>query len=202
MEERNYLLKIRLIDIEPEIWRRFVVPGAIPLDRLHDVIQVVMGWTDSHLHTFNIGDKEYVERPEDFGIEEGEYRLVDLIKQNGRTFDYVYDYGDDWKHEVLIENSKYDKPLLQSIVCLSGERACPPEDVGGTYGYADFCTALSDPKHKEHDNIKQWYIGLPFTSEEYNSKVFDPMSVNNVLLRYMRWSRFRLIDWEADMAIF
>ena len=64
MNERLYLLKIRLLDIEPEIWRRFVAPGSITLDRLHDVIQIVMGWTDSHLHEFVIGKKRYTEYPE------------------------------------------------------------------------------------------------------------------------------------------
>ena len=78
MNERLYLLKIRLLEIEPEIWRRFVVPADITLDRLHDVIQIVMGWTDSHLHEFTIGKKRYTEYPEskEDGLECGRYRLV------------------------------------------------------------------------------------------------------------------------------
>jgi hypothetical protein len=96
MNERFYLLKIQLIDIEPAIWRRFVVPAGITLDRLHDVIQIIMGWTDSHMHEFTIGKKRYTEYPEskEDGLVCGRYRLGDLIKQKGRTFSYLYDFGD------------------------------------------------------------------------------------------------------------
>ena len=201
MEERYYLLKIRLIDIEPEIWRRFVVPGTITLDRLHDVIQIVMGWTDSHLHTFSIGGKDYVEMPEDFGIEEGKYHLVDLIKKKGRTFTYEYDYGDSWKHEILIEDSNFNTlSLLQPIQCMEGERACPPEDVGSTSGYADFCKAIADPKHGEHKHLKKWYSELGMSTGEYDPEAFDINRINIELMRYMRWSRTRFIDWEVDMG--
>ena len=87
MEDRMYLLTIRLDGIEPEIWRRFVAPGDITLDRLHDVIQIVMGWQDYHLHTFTIGKKRYTENPEskEDGAREDRYRLVDLIKKKGIT---------------------------------------------------------------------------------------------------------------------
>ncbi len=110
MNDRFYLLKIRLLDIEPEIWRRFVVPADISLDRLHDVVQIVMGWEDCHLHEFTIGNKRYTEFPESRqdGLVSGRYRLGDLIKQKGRTFGYLYDFGDGWEHELAIENSRYD----------------------------------------------------------------------------------------------
>jgi hypothetical protein len=104
MNERLYLLKIQLLDIEPSIWRRFVVPASITLDRLHDVIQIVMVWTDSHLHEFTIGNKRYTEYPQskEDGLVCGRYRLGDLIKQKGRTFSYLYDFGDGWEHGSLI----------------------------------------------------------------------------------------------------
>ena len=97
MNERFYQLKIQLLDIEPAIWRRFVVPANITLDRLHDVIQVVMGWTDSHLHEFTIGNKRYTEYPEskEDGLVCGRYRLGDLIKQKGRIFHYLYDFNNN-----------------------------------------------------------------------------------------------------------
>ena len=148
MAIRYYLLKIRLLDIEPEIWRRFFVPANITLDRLHDVIQIVMGWTDSHLYEFTIGKKRYTEYPEykDDGLECGKYRLGDLIKQKNRTFGYLYDFGDDWVHDLTIEENRYFNPQLGSeIACVGGERACPPEDVGGTTGYYEFCTAIRGP---------------------------------------------------------
>ena len=137
MNKRLYLLKIRLLDIEPEIWRRFVVPANITLDRLHDVIQIVMGWTDTHIHEFTIGKKRYTEYPEskEDGLVCGRYRLDDLIKQKGRTFSYQYDFGDDWGHELTLEDSRYFNPELHSeVACLDGVGACPPEDVGGVPG--------------------------------------------------------------------
>ena len=128
MNERFYLLKIQLLNIEPEIWRRFFVPAAITLDRLHDVIQIVMGWADYHLHEFTIGKKRYTEYPEfkDDGLECARYRLGNLIKQKGRTFGYIYDFGDSWEHELIIEESRYlnSEPGIKAA-CLDGARNCP-----------------------------------------------------------------------------
>jgi hypothetical protein len=188
MNERFYLLKIQLLDIEPAIWRRFMVPADITLDRLHDVIQIIMGWTDSHLHEFVIGDKRYTEDPEskEDGLVGGRYRLGDLIKQKGRTFRYRYDFGDGWEHELVLEQSRPINPGLGTEpVCLEGERACPPEDVGGVPGYFEFCNALKDPKHKSHQMYKGWYGG------DFDSERFDSESVNRELMKYIRWSRDR-----------
>ena len=163
MNERLYLLKIRLLEIELEIWRRFVVPADITLGRLHDVIQIVMGWTDSHLYEFMIGQKRYTEYPEskEDGLECGRYRLGDLIKQKGRTFNYLYDFGDSWEHEVIVEDNRYFNPeTIYPVECLEGARACPPEDVGSITGYYEFCKALKDPYHEEHESYMQW-CGLP-----------------------------------------
>ncbi len=192
MNERFYLLNIQLLDIEPLIWRRFVVPASITLDRLHDVIQIVMGWTDSHLHAFTIGKKRYTEYPEfrDDGFECGRYRLGDLIKQKGRTFQYMYDFGDSWEHELVIEDSRYFNPERRTEpACLEGERACPPEDVGGVYGYFEFCNALKDPTHEEHESYMEWSGG------DYDSESFDADDVNWELMKYLRWSRDRYQNW-------
>lgn len=192
MTERFYLLKIHLLDIEPKIWRRFVVPASITLDRLHDVLQIIMGWTDSHLHEFTIGNKRYTEYPEykDDGLECGRYRLVDLIKQKGRTFRYLYDFGDSWEHELVIEDSRYFDPELGTeLTCLEGERACPPEDVGGVHGYFEFYNALKDPNHEEHQSYMEWSGG------NFDSESFDAYIVNGELMKYLRWSRDRYRDW-------
>jgi len=188
MNDRFYLLEIRLLDIEPKIWRRFVVPASITLDRLHDVIQVVMGWTDSHLHEFTIGKKRYTEYPEskEDGLECGRYRLGDLIKQKGRTFGYHYDFGDGWEHEVTLEESRYFNPEQRTkVVCIDGARACPPEDVGGVPGYYEFCKALKDPDHEEHESFMEWFGG------DYDSGKFNANEVNLELMKYLRWSRDR-----------
>lgn len=194
MNDRLYLLKISLLEIKPEIWRRFVVPASISLDRLHDVIQIVMGWTDSHLHEFTLGKKRYTEYPEykDDGLECGRYRLGDLIKKKGRTFEYLYDFGDSWEHELTLEENRYFNPEIRSeISCLSGARACPPEDVGGVPGYYEFCIALEDPQHEEHEGFMEWSGG------NYDSKKFDADSVNWELMKYLRWSRDRYLNWKG-----
>lgn len=192
MNERFYLLKIQLLDIEPVIWRRFTVPASITLDRLHDVIQIIMGWTDSHLHEFTIGNKRYTEYPEskEDGLVCGRYRLGDLIKQKGRTFRYLYDFGDSWEHELVLEESRYFNPELRTeLACLEGERACPPEDVGGVPGYVEFCKALKEPGHEEHESYMEWSGG------DFDSEQFDSGSVNWELMKYLRWSRDRYQNW-------
>jgi hypothetical protein len=192
MTERFYLMKIQLLDIEPKIWRRVVVPADITLDRLHDVIQIVMGWTNSHLHTFTIGKKRYTEFREskEDGLECGRYRLVDLIKQKGRSFRYLYDFGDGWEHELTIEENNYFIPERGiELTCLNGERACPPEDVGGVPGYVEFCKILQDPHHEEYKTYMEWSGG------DYDSEKFDVNSVNLELMKYRNWSRDRHRDW-------
>lgn len=201
MESRLYLLKISLVDIEPQIWRRIVVPASITLDRLHDVIQIVMGWTDSHLHQFTIGKKrytEYLEYQED-GFEDGNYRLGDLVKQKNRKFSYLYDFGDSWEHEIVLENNRYvnpdphyfaDSDPQSAIECLEGARACPPEDVGGVPGYYEFCKAMKNPKHKEHKSYLEWY------GSDYDSEKFDVEEVYWELAKYQRWSRDRSKPWK------
>ena len=194
MKEQFYLLKIRLLDIEPEIWRRFVVPASITLDRLHDVIQIVMGWTDCHLHEFTIGKKRYTEYPEskEDGLECGRYRLGDLLKQKGRAFGYQYDFGDNWEHDLTLEKSHYFNPDLRSgIACLDGARACPPEDVGGVPGYYEFCIALNDPEHEEHESFMEW------SGENYDSEKFDVDEINWELMKYLHWSRDRYLRNKA-----
>ncbi len=192
MSERMYLLKVRLLDIEPEIWRRFVVPASITLDRLHDVIQIVMGWTDSHLHEFTIGKKRYTEYPQERedGLECGKYRFGDLVKQKNRKILYLYDFGDSWMHELILEENHYFNPRLQNeIVCLDGARACPPEDVGGIPGYFDFCSVLADPGNEDYKRLMEWSGG------HYDSEEFDTDMVNWELMKYLRWSRDRYKDW-------
>jgi len=195
MEENFYLLKIELIGIEPTIWRRFVVPLNITLDRLHDVIQIVMGWTDSHLHEFTIENKRYTEYPESVedGLHCGRYQLGDLIKQKGRTFHYLYDFGDSWEHKLVLEENRYSNSKLRmDLTCLEGERACPPEDVGGVSGYFEFCEALKDPEHEEHESYMAWSGG------DYDSELFDANTVNGELMKYFRWSRNRHQYWKGN----
>lgn len=191
-QRRYYLLRIRMLHIEPEIRRRFVVPADITLDRLHDVIQIVMGWLDYHLHEFIIGRQKYTEDHEmkEYGREDSRYRLVDLIKRKGRNFTYIYDFGDYWEHEITLEDSRYvDSELKAEVQCLEGEGACPPEDVGSVSGFYEFCQAMADPGHEEHEECRTWYGG------EFRREHFDVFEVNYELMKYLRWSRDRELPW-------
>lgn len=202
MEDRLYLLKISLKEIEPEIWRRFAVPAGITLDRLHDVIQIVMGWKDYHLHEFLIGKNKYTENPEskEYGKVDGKFRLVDLIKQKSRKFSYLYDFGDHWEHEIILEESRYSNIESQSpLKCIEGARACPPEDVGGVHGYFEFLNALKDFAHKEHESYKTWYAGFPWYDGVFDSEKYDIEKVNYELMTYLRWSRNRIRPWRNGL---
>ena len=197
MYEPMFILKIRLVDSKPEIWRRFAVPGRITLDRLHDVIQIVMGWTDSHLHEFTIGSKHYTEFPQkgDGMLASEKYHLEALAKKRGRTFEYLYDLGDSWKHEITIEHNDIDpQQFPDPIICIDGEGACPPEDVGGIYGYEEFCKVVSNPKHPELKDRMEW-LGWSKDRLPYDPSVFDMQEVHLELAKYRRWSRDRHIFW-------
>jgi hypothetical protein len=192
MTEGFYLLKIQLQYIEPAIWRRFVVPADITLDRLHDVIQIIMGWEDCHLHEFTIGKKRFTEYPEspEEGLPCGKYRIGDLVRQKDSTFHYLYDFGDSWEHELTLEDNHYFSSTPGHVIsCINGENACPPEDVGGIPGFEEFCKAINNPNHKEHKSYMEWY------GRSYNRKIFNLHLVNWRLLNYFRWSRDRHLKW-------
>lgn len=193
MKIKSYVLKVSLLDIEPEIWRRFVVPADITLDRLHDVIQIVMGWEDYHLHQFTVSGRRYTEYPEspDDGKDDGRYRLGNLVKRKGLSFEYIYDFGDNWVHQVLLEEITYAQgPQDEPFRLLAGERACPPEDVGGDGGYAEYCAAMKNWQHPEHREYVQWR-GL------YDPEMVDLDEKNMELRKYLRWSRPRLMAREV-----
>jgi hypothetical protein len=201
VQDQQYLLKITLLHIKPEIWRRFAVPAGLSLDRLHDVIQIVMGWLDHHVYYFKISGKNYTEEPEseEEGLEAGKYLLKNLVKSKDSVFRYLYDLGDNWEHEILLEDPSYEPEVTLAsqffgkpeIDCLEGARACPPEDVGGTDGYLSFCKSIKDPKHKEHKSLREWYAQLGYGRSEYDSEKFDLERVAGEIYKYQRWSRLR-----------
>ncbi len=201
MNKRLYALKIELAGITPTIWRRFVVPADITLDRLHDVIQIVMGWLDYHLHEFIICDSRYTEYPEsqEDGLQEGLFSLNGLVRKKNLTLGYLYDFGDSWRHTVTIEKINYQsKPQAARVVCLEGERACPPEDVGGVQGYYEFCEAIKDSSHEEHEEYEEWYSSFAWYDKIFDSEKFNLEKVNFELLTYVRWARTRVMPWQAE----
>ena len=175
-----YILRVELQHIQPLIWRRVHVPTDIPLPRLHDVLQVVIGWTDSHLHSFRIGARGYT-NSEDFAdlhmLAERGHDLGALLGDTIREFEYEYDCGDGWEHRIVVEAT--GKPVADwpYPICVAGERACPPEDVGGPPGYEGFLEAIADPDHEEHDSTLVWVGGA------FDPEGFDINCVNRELRR-------------------
>ncbi|WP_310608257.1 plasmid pRiA4b ORF-3 family protein [Buttiauxella brennerae] len=191
-----YQLKISLQDSNPAIWRRFVVPGFITLDRLHDVIQTIMGWEESHLHEFVFKKERYTAMPEPASNvkEEGLVRLGELLKRKGNSLTYIYDFGDDWTHEIILEDKNFpEDEIIMPYFCLEGERACPPEDCGGVYGYATLLEAVKDPHHEMHEDMMEMFGGDDITPEEIIefTNNFNPDEVNSSLALYAVWSRDR-----------
>jgi hypothetical protein len=152
-------VKITLRGIRPPIWRRLEVPANTRLDYLHLMIQAAMGWTNSHLHSFTIGEETFGTRDPDGDFDcadEKKFRLDQVIVNEEGRFHYTYDFGDDWEHVLLVEKISPAEPGVKYPRCLAGARTCPPEDVGGTPGYTDFLEALRDPTHEEHAACVEW----------------------------------------------
>lgn len=172
-----YQLKITLRESKPPIWRRVLVPGNFTLMKLHYVIQAAMGWTDSHLHQYRIDGEDYGTRFEDFVPDHSEQatRLAAIAPHEKRKFAYEYDFGDSWEHDILVEKILPPDPSLTHPVCLAGKRACPPEDVGGVWGYEEFLAALDDPDDENHDSYKEWIGG------SFDAKTFDLDAANRRL---------------------
>ena len=138
-----------------------------------------MGWTDSHLHQFRVGEALYgmhFEEWDDDEIDEKELTVLQALREERRFF-YDYDFGDSWEHEVVIEELTWSYFGLKFAVCIDGQNACPPEDVGGTYGYSEFLEAIADPDHEEHESHLEWAGG------SFDPAEFDLGSVNATLQR-------------------
>jgi hypothetical protein len=182
---RFYCLKVSLKDVHRPIWRRFVVPANIRLDEFHGVLQTVMGWANEHMHAFEIGNArkgiqsyapaEWIEDWDD-SLPEAKYTLESLLSEKGAKIRYRYDFGDNWEHEILLENPNYDDPSQPApIFCIKGVGACPPEGCGGFSSFEDFCEVMANPKHPEYKEAKEWYGG------KYDPKYFDLDYINEEL---------------------
>jgi hypothetical protein len=170
-----YQLKITLRWSKPAIWRRVMVRADMKLNRLHDVIQRLMPWTNSHLHQFIAGEKYYGMADPKFAdmgpemLNEKRYTLADLAPGAKKKFIYEYDFGDGWEHEVV---------GFKHPICLAGANACPPDDCGGIPGYYNLLEALANPKHPEHTHLKEWIGG------EWDAAWFYLDGINDDLKRF------------------
>jgi Plasmid pRiA4b ORF-3-like protein/Domain of unknown function (DUF6398) len=174
---RLFQFKITLQGTEPVIWRRIQVLDDT-LDKLHEHIQTAMGWTNSHLHHFFIqgrrcGDPELIHddvEPFD-GLDSTKTLISAVLPPDGAplSFEYHYDFGDTWIHEVLLEGCPPPQPGVAYPQCLEGERACPPEDVGGIGGFAEYLQAMADPSHERHQELMDW--NGPFDPVAFNPRL-------------------------------
>lgn len=163
-------MRISLDGIAPPIWRRVIVPASATLRRVHGIIQKSMGWTNSHLHMFEI-DGRQLGRPDPDGTmyleDDARWRLHEFLVTPGDTLAYEYDFGDSWRHTLLLEAILEPIEGTATARCIAGARACPPDDCGGAPGYQDFLEAILDPFHPEHRNLREW-IGGDFHPEAFD----------------------------------
>lgn len=182
-------LKITLKGVKPPIWRRVLVSEKMNLLAFHDLIQCVMGWQNYHLHIFEIDGMKFVntwdwEEDADNYQDDSRALLGDLIPrfvQEGGRFNYTYDLGDGWQHEITVEKILPDATNQKLPQLIAGKRACPPEDVGGTRGYEYFLEAIRDPENPDHDNYIIWVGEFPFDPES-----FQVDEVNRALVKCIR----------------
>ena len=182
----TYQIKVTLRGIKPPIWRRLRVPGNIRLVRLHEVLQIAMGWSNSHLHLFEKDGICYC-HPDHFGpdevppIDESKASLQNVLREVGQQMVYQYDFGDNWEHDVVLEEIFASKSAAESPICLDGARRCPPEDVGGVSGYEEFLEAIFDPSHEDYQQMLEWAAG------RFQPEDFDLQSVNAMLAASRRF---------------
>jgi hypothetical protein len=179
--EPVYQVKITLAEVDsPRVWRRVLVPVAMGLDRLHDVIQAAMGWENSHLHVFSDGRTQYgVPDPELEFRDERAATVRDLLPRVGSRARYTYDFGDDWEHELVVEQQLAAEPNVAYPVCVAGAGACPPEDSGGAWDYEHLREVLADPTSDEHQDMLAW-LGLD-RAGDFDPHRFDVDPANRAL---------------------
>ncbi len=186
-----YQVEVVLTGSSPSIWRRVQVPGSANLGWLHAVIQLAMGWTNSHLHQFRLGDRTYSDPSFEMNefeddpkvLDENQVVLMQILPREGDVFVYDYDFGDSWQHRVTVEQIlPPDAVLAKTARCVGGARACPPEDCGGLPGYEELLRVMKNPKHKEHESMKEW-LGRPFAPAAFD------LEAANACLRRLKWPR-------------
>jgi hypothetical protein len=173
-----YQIKVTLIGLRPAIWRRLLVSSSISLRKLHDILQIAFGWTDSHLHAFEARGETYeIPDPEypDTARNDARVRLEQVLLKAKDSMLYEYDFGDSWTHRIVLEKVLPPVSGSKAPRCIGGVRACPPEDCGGPAGYARLLEAMRDPFHPDHEEMAEWIGG------DLNPIYFDQWEVNEEL---------------------
>jgi hypothetical protein len=166
-----FLLRVELEEVDPVVWRLVAIRASATLAVLHGVLQRAMGWQNYHMHEFEcVVGRVGVPDPDDHVPRRDERRvqLRDVLGAPDDFLVYVYDFGDGWRHLVRLERIIHASTKDRYSMLIAGERACPPEDVGGPPGYEDFLEAIADPGHDEHKSMLKWIGG------EFDPDAFDP----------------------------
>ena len=180
-----YQIKVQLKGIRPPIWRRVLISDSVKLDELHHTIQIVMGWHNCHLHQFITQDGRYGMKADDFDsgweddlVDESKVKIKDVFSHEGDSVLYEYDFGDGWEHKITLEKIlPFDNKQILPC-CVKGKRGCPPEDVGGIWGYEEFIEKWVDENHPEHEDMRGW-------AEDFQGPEYFDLAETNQLLHEM-----------------
>jgi hypothetical protein len=170
-----FRIEVVLVDVDPVVRRVVEVPGEMSLAVLHEVVQDAMGWEHSHLHEFDVDGARYglLDPDWDSGVaDESKVKLFGLLKIGGQA-DYVYDFGDNWLHRLVVEAVTAPEAGVRYPRCVAGQGACPPEDVGGVIGFEEFIEALADPAHPEHAERVEWWGSDRFDPHQFDLDATD-----------------------------
>ncbi len=158
-------IKVKLLGVsKPPVWRQLRLRADTRLDQLHEILQAVLGWENYHMHVFTFADEEFGVRDPELGHADERKVTLGGLTDIGARFRYTYDFGDDWEHEILVEDLLDPDPETHYPILVASKGTCPPEDCGGTWGYANLKAILANPSHDEHQNMLDW-LGLTNASE-------------------------------------
>ncbi len=180
---KKYQIKINLQGAQPPIWRRLWVSPDMTLGQLHHVIQTAMGWYDCHLHHFVVHGEYYSDPEQELGpdvSDEGDVTLAVALREPKQRIVYEYDFGDGWIHDIILEDVLPQVTREPLPFCVTGRRACPPEDCGGTWGYSELLQILSDPKHQQYQEMREWLD----VDDDFDPGAFCKDVVNQKLAAY------------------
>lgn len=175
-----YRVKVKLRGVRPPVWRRVEVASDTTLSDLAGMLEGAMGWLGGHLHGFECNGVLYGVPDEfDLGfretVDERTVELADVLPTVSSKMRWDYDFGDGWEHDIVVEAIEPAREGATYPMCVGGRRACPPEDCGGPWGYADLLAALSDPTHPEHDDLVEW------TTPGFDPTAFDPNEATQMM---------------------
>jgi hypothetical protein len=182
----TYQFYIELLDSEPLVWRRIVVPADYNFLQLHMAIQGAFGWKNCHLFQFSesgFADNTVYGVPgDDFGsgretIDAKKAKIKEVLEEEGQIYCYIYDFGDEWTHKLVLE--KIEANEMKVPACLEGAGACPPEDVGGIHGYQEVLNIIKKPTHPEKAGYIEW-LGLA-PGEKWDAELCNITDVNKRL---------------------